>query len=184
MRSSPHGRGLRVQWSLRSLPTTVVHWACGWFGVLLQEMVLLTSMALPFPQNKFFLFNSLQDHVPVERRKRHGTPHVWDPAMIFPLRLSITLSPYASIAAPLFLHLLRDGETGYWLSLQPRYGGCSVWYPAPLFCFIFNDPPVCYSTGNPVGKNFSLLCTASMQAVVSAPLQPCIPHFFLDVLRV
>ncbi|POI22487.1 hypothetical protein CIB84_013765, partial [Bambusicola thoracicus] len=66
------------------------------------------------------------DHVPAERRKRHGAPHAWDPAMIFPLRLSITLSPYTSIAAPLFLHLLRDGETGYWLSLQPRYGGCSI----------------------------------------------------------
>ncbi|XP_015718923.1 SITS-binding protein-like [Coturnix japonica] len=66
------------------------------------------------------------DHVPAERRKRHGASHAWDPAMIFPLQLSITLSPYISIAAPLFLHLLRDGETGYWLSLQPRYGGCSV----------------------------------------------------------
>lgn len=161
----------------------MVQWTCGCFGVLPVEVALLTSMALPFPQNNFFLFNSLQDHVPAERRKRHGAPHAWDPAMIFPLRLSITLSPYTSIAAPLFLHLLRDGETGYWLSLQPRYGGCSVWYPAPLFCLIFNDPPVFYSIGNLAGRNFSLLCTTSMQVVVPPLLQPCTPHF-LDVLRV
>nr|XP_009940498.1 PREDICTED: LOW QUALITY PROTEIN: SITS-binding protein-like [Opisthocomus hoazin] len=58
--------------------------------------------------------------VPWEQRKRHDSPHAWDPALIQPLKLSLTLSPYASIASPLLLRSL------YWLSLQPRVGGCSV----------------------------------------------------------
>ncbi|NXE83701.1 SP15 protein, partial [Cochlearius cochlearius] len=49
------------------------------------------------------------------------------PSLIEPLQLSATLSPYASIASPLFLRSLRAGEApSYWLSLQPRRGGCSV----------------------------------------------------------
>ncbi|NXL94257.1 SP15 protein, partial [Alectura lathami] len=66
------------------------------------------------------------DHKPTEWRKRHGAPHAWDPTLIHPLRLSITLSPYTSIAAPLFLRSLWDGEAGYWLSLQPRSGACLI----------------------------------------------------------
>ncbi|XP_069660500.1 SITS-binding protein [Haliaeetus albicilla] len=67
------------------------------------------------------------DHVPSERRKRHVSTRSWDPSLIEPLQLSITLSPYASIASPLFLRSLRDGEAAsYWLSLQPQSGGCSV----------------------------------------------------------
>ncbi|NXV83674.1 SP15 protein, partial [Atlantisia rogersi] len=66
-------------------------------------------------------------HVPVEQRRRHDSARAWDPSLISPLRLSITLSPYASIASPLFLRSLQDGEAAsYWLSLQPRFGGCSV----------------------------------------------------------
>ncbi|NXK13411.1 SP15 protein, partial [Herpetotheres cachinnans] len=67
------------------------------------------------------------DHMPSEWRKRHASTHAWDPSLIKPLQLSITLSPYTSIASPLFLRSLRDGEAAsYWLSLQPRFGGCSV----------------------------------------------------------
>ncbi|NXL35330.1 SP15 protein, partial [Glaucidium brasilianum] len=67
------------------------------------------------------------DHVPSERRKRHDTSRAWDPSLIEPLRLSITLSPYTSIASPLFLRWLRDGQAAsYCLSLQPRFGDCSV----------------------------------------------------------
>ncbi|XP_040464735.1 SITS-binding protein-like [Falco naumanni] len=67
------------------------------------------------------------DHMPSERRKRHNSTHAWDPSLIKPLQLSITLSPYTSIASPLFLRSLRDGEVAsYWLSLQPQSGGCSV----------------------------------------------------------
>ncbi|NXS49018.1 SP15 protein, partial [Balaeniceps rex] len=67
------------------------------------------------------------DHVPLERRKRQDPTRAWDPSLIKPLQLSITLSPYASIASPLFLRSLRDGEAAtYWLSLRPRLGGCSV----------------------------------------------------------
>ncbi|NXT91962.1 SP15 protein, partial [Anhinga rufa] len=67
------------------------------------------------------------DHVPSERRKRHDSTRAWDPSLIKPLQLSITLSPYTSIASPLFLRSLRDSEAAsYWLSLQPRLGGCSV----------------------------------------------------------
>ncbi|XP_052666964.1 SITS-binding protein-like [Harpia harpyja] len=67
------------------------------------------------------------DHMPWERRKRHDSTRAWDPSLIEPLQLSITLSPYASIASPLFLRSLRDGEAAsYWLSLQPQSGGCSV----------------------------------------------------------
>ncbi|NXL52027.1 SP15 protein, partial [Podilymbus podiceps] len=67
------------------------------------------------------------DHAPSERRKRQDSSRAWDPSVIKPLQLSITLSPYASIASPLFLRSLRDSEAAsYWLSLQPRFGGCSV----------------------------------------------------------
>ncbi|NXX62681.1 SP15 protein, partial [Scopus umbretta] len=67
------------------------------------------------------------DHVPSERRKRHDPTRAWDPSLIKPLQLSVTLSPYTSIASPLFLRSLRDGEAAsYWLSLQPRLGGGSV----------------------------------------------------------
>ncbi|NXK87374.1 SP15 protein, partial [Formicarius rufipectus] len=61
------------------------------------------------------------DHMPSERRKRQ------DPALVEPLQLSITLSPYASITSPLFLRSLQHGEAaGYWLSRQPRAGGSSI----------------------------------------------------------
>ncbi|NXC49994.1 SP15 protein, partial [Penelope pileata] len=66
------------------------------------------------------------NHLATERRKRHGTPQAWDPPLVPPLQLSIALSPYTSIAAPLFLRSLRDGQAGHWLSLQPRFGGCSI----------------------------------------------------------
>ncbi|NXD83590.1 SP15 protein, partial [Halcyon senegalensis] len=67
------------------------------------------------------------DHVPWERRKKSDVTRVWDPSLLEPLQLSIALSPYASIASPLFLRSLRDADaTSYWLSLQPRVGGCSV----------------------------------------------------------
>ncbi|NXE27277.1 SP15 protein, partial [Ardeotis kori] len=67
------------------------------------------------------------DHVPLERRKRHDSARAWDPALVAPLRLSITLSPYTSIASPLFLRSLRDGgAASRWLSLPPRSGGRSV----------------------------------------------------------
>ncbi|XP_074698109.1 SITS-binding protein-like [Strix aluco] len=67
------------------------------------------------------------DHVPSERRKRHNSARAWDPSLIEPLQLSITLSPYTSIASPLFLRWLRDGQAAsYCLSLQPRFGDCSV----------------------------------------------------------
>ncbi|NWH74160.1 SP15 protein, partial [Piaya cayana] len=62
--------------------------------------------------------------VPPQRRKRHEVAHTWDPA---PLQLSITLSPYTSIASPIFLRSLRDGNaTSPWLSLQPRTGSSGV----------------------------------------------------------
>ncbi|NXM68838.1 SP15 protein, partial [Serilophus lunatus] len=57
------------------------------------------------------------DHVPSERRKRQVL------ALVEPLQLSITLSPYASITSPLFLQSLHRGEAAeYWLSRQPRPG--------------------------------------------------------------
>ncbi|XP_023784443.1 SITS-binding protein-like [Cyanistes caeruleus] len=61
------------------------------------------------------------DLVPSQRRKRQA------PALVEPLELSITLSPYAGVTSPLFLRSLRGGEaTGYWLSRQPRPGGSSI----------------------------------------------------------
>ncbi|XP_069713066.1 SITS-binding protein-like [Phaenicophaeus curvirostris] len=64
------------------------------------------------------------DDMPPQRKKRHEVARTWDPA---PLQLSITLSPYASIASPLFLRSLRDGDAASpWLSLQPRTGSCAV----------------------------------------------------------
>ncbi|NXF33462.1 SP15 protein, partial [Nyctibius bracteatus] len=62
-----------------------------------------------------------------EQSRRHGSPHAWDPSATDALQLAITLSPYASIASPLFLRSLRDGDVASpWLSLRPRFGGCSV----------------------------------------------------------
>ncbi|KAM4777255.1 SITS-binding protein-like [Cyanocitta cristata] len=61
------------------------------------------------------------DLVPSERRKRQA------PALVEPLELSITLSPYAGVTSPLFLRSLRGGEAaGYWLGRQPRPGGSSI----------------------------------------------------------
>ncbi|NWQ94253.1 SP15 protein, partial [Burhinus bistriatus] len=68
------------------------------------------------------------DHTPSEQRKRQDAARAWDPSLIAPLQLSITLSPYTSIASPLFLRSLRDGETaGYWLSLQPPVPLLTMW---------------------------------------------------------
>ncbi|NXG59678.1 SP15 protein, partial [Hemiprocne comata] len=51
----------------------------------------------------------------------------WAPSLVAPLQLSITLSPYAPVASPLFLRSLQDSRaTSSWLSLPPRPGGCSV----------------------------------------------------------
>lgn len=95
------------------------------------QQLVLGGFAAP-TQPLFSAFPSPQDHVPSERRKRHVSTRSWDPSLIEPLQLSITLSPYASIASPLFLRSLRDGEAAsYWLSLQPQSGGCSVRDPPP-----------------------------------------------------
>lgn len=102
-----------------------------WFGVLPVVLVTLNSEALPLPLNIFFHLASSQEYVSMEQRRRRSSAHAWDPALIDPLQLSITLSPYTSIASPLFLRSLRDNEASYWLSLQPRFGGCLVWDMAP-----------------------------------------------------
>ncbi|NXU94842.1 SP15 protein, partial [Xiphorhynchus elegans] len=74
------------------------------------------SNKLPFP-----FFSLLQDQVPSELRERQEV------ALVEPLELSITLSPYASITSPLFLQSLQHGQpTGHWLSRQPRPGGTSI----------------------------------------------------------
>ncbi|XP_014796100.1 PREDICTED: SITS-binding protein-like, partial [Calidris pugnax] len=68
------------------------------------------------------------DHVPGERRKRQDPAGTWDPSAVAPLQLSITLSPYTSIASPLFLRSLRDGQMdGHWLSLQPPVPLLTMW---------------------------------------------------------
>ncbi|XP_061855034.1 SITS-binding protein-like [Colius striatus] len=60
------------------------------------------------------------EQLPRERRQARGRAGG-------PPLLSVTLSPYAAVASPLFLRSLRDRDTaGYWLSLRPRAGGCSV----------------------------------------------------------
>ncbi|NXW44663.1 SP15 protein, partial [Nyctiprogne leucopyga] len=67
------------------------------------------------------------DEVPSERGKRHDLASAWDPSLLKPLQVSITLSPYASIASRLFLRSLRDREAAsFWLSLRPRFGDCPV----------------------------------------------------------
>ncbi|NWR95035.1 SP15 protein, partial [Furnarius figulus] len=86
-------------------PSCHPHGACGELGIA----------------NPTTPLSLLQDHVPSERRKGQ------EPALVEPLQLSITLSPYASITSPLFLQSLQQGETmGYWLSRQPRPGGSSI----------------------------------------------------------
>lgn len=76
----------------------------------------------PSPQTPCPRFSCPQDLVPSGRRKRQAQ------ALVEPLELSITLSPYAAVTSPLFLRSLRGGEAaGFWLSRQPRPGGSSVW---------------------------------------------------------
>ncbi|KAF2974523.1 hypothetical protein EK904_000476, partial [Melospiza melodia maxima] len=73
------------------------------------------------PTNPLFPPFPPQDLVPSGRRKRQA------PALVEPLELSITLSPYAGVASPLFQRSLRGGEAaGYWLSRQPRPGASSI----------------------------------------------------------
>ncbi|XP_054246667.1 SITS-binding protein-like [Indicator indicator] len=67
------------------------------------------------------------EDLPSERGKRQDPARAWDPALVDPLQVSLTLSPYTSISSPLFLRSLRDGTVeSSWLSLQLRGGGCSV----------------------------------------------------------
>lgn len=73
------------------------------------------------PQTPHSCLSRPQELVPSGRRRRQV------PALVEPLELSITLSPYASVTSPLFLRSLRGGEAeGYWLSRQPRPGANSV----------------------------------------------------------
>ncbi|NXC21402.1 SP15 protein, partial [Corythaeola cristata] len=61
------------------------------------------------------------------RRKRRDSGGARAPWLPGPLQLSVTLSPYTSIASPLFLRSLRDAEAATpWLSLPPRFGGCPI----------------------------------------------------------
>ncbi|NXJ68010.1 SP15 protein, partial [Rostratula benghalensis] len=67
-------------------------------------------------------------HVPGERRKRGGGAGAWDPAVVAPLQLSVTGGGYTSIASPLFLRSLREGQGGgFWLSLQPPVPLLTLW---------------------------------------------------------
>ncbi|NXU10277.1 SP15 protein, partial [Pardalotus punctatus] len=76
---------------------------------------------VPLPQTPHSRLSRPQDLVPSERGKRQA------PALVDPLELSVTLSPYAPVTSPLFLRSLRGGEAaGYWLSRQPRPGGSSI----------------------------------------------------------
>ncbi|XP_062432344.1 SITS-binding protein-like [Rhea pennata] len=59
-----------------------------------------------------------QQSVLMEGRKRRSAKHAWDLSMIKPMKLSITLSPYTSIASPLFLRSLQNDTLSYWLSLR------------------------------------------------------------------
>lgn len=78
----------------------------------------------PLPQTPYSRLSRRQDLVPSGRRKRQAL------ALVEPLELSITLSPYAGVTSPLFLRSLSGGEaTGYWLSRQPRPGASSVRNP-------------------------------------------------------
>nr|XP_025969995.1 SITS-binding protein-like [Dromaius novaehollandiae] len=56
------------------------------------------------------------------RRQRRGAKPPWELSAVKPMKLSVTLSPYASVASPLFLSSLRDGAAGRWLSLRSRPG--------------------------------------------------------------
>ncbi|XP_025937866.1 SITS-binding protein-like [Apteryx rowi] len=58
------------------------------------------------------------------RRRRRGAKEPWDLSAIEPMKLSITLSPYAGVASPLFLRSLGDGAAASrWLSLRLRPEG-------------------------------------------------------------
>ncbi|NXO13691.1 SP15 protein, partial [Oriolus oriolus] len=76
---------------------------------------------VPAAQTPHSCLSRPQDLVPSERRKRQA------PALVQPLELSVTLSPYAGLTSSIFLRSLRGGEAaGCWLSRQPRPGASSI----------------------------------------------------------
>ncbi|KFP71685.1 SITS-binding protein, partial [Acanthisitta chloris] len=103
----PEGSASRIKRGLRSLVRRLKRHR-------LQEGVLALG-----EQSTTIL--SAADQVSSKQTKRHEV------ALVEPLELSITLSPYASVASQLFLRSLRNSETaGYWLSRQPQPWGSSV----------------------------------------------------------
>ncbi|XP_053098744.1 SITS-binding protein-like isoform X2 [Hemicordylus capensis] len=75
------------------------------------------------------LCNTDHTHLPVLKRRRLHTPrHTMDHSLIKSLKLSITLSPYASINSQLFQMSLQEGKEYFWLSRHSESGD----YSAPL----------------------------------------------------
>ncbi|XP_033917396.1 SITS-binding protein-like [Melopsittacus undulatus] len=111
--SGPEGSAARIKRGLRSMVRRLKRHQ-------LQDGVLVLG-----EQSTAVL--AAADHAPSERRKRQHPSRAWDPSMLAPLQLAVTLSPYTSISSPLFLRTLWDGHTGtHWLSLQPHIGGSPI----------------------------------------------------------
>ncbi|XP_066475715.1 SITS-binding protein-like [Tiliqua scincoides] len=72
------------------------------------------------------LYNMDHTHLPALRRKLHTLRRTTDHSLIKSLKLSITLSPYASINSQLFQMFLREGKGYFWLSRHSQSGDYSV----------------------------------------------------------
>ncbi|KAH0621030.1 hypothetical protein JD844_022033 [Phrynosoma platyrhinos] len=73
------------------------------------------------------LRNMDNTYLPVVRRKRlHALRLDMDYSLIKPLKLSITLSPHASINSQLFQMSLQEGKEDFWLSHQSESGDYMV----------------------------------------------------------
>ncbi|NXN97087.1 SP15 protein, partial [Rhinopomastus cyanomelas] len=104
------------------------------------------------------------DRAPPERRRRQDSPRAWEPSAIAPLRLCITLSPYGSIASPLFLRSLRDGAASPWLSLRPRFGDS----PVPLLSTWKGQPSARLNASSGVALNWYLARARSLRQALGA----------------
>ncbi|KAF7245499.1 SITS-binding protein [Varanus komodoensis] len=73
------------------------------------------------------LHHTEHTYLPLLRRKRlHTVKLAMDYSLIKPLKLAITLSPYASISSQLFQRSLQEGKEDFWLSHHSEPGDYAV----------------------------------------------------------
>nr|XP_020639835.1 SITS-binding protein-like [Pogona vitticeps] len=88
---------------------------------------LMEGLIILNEHSTMLLCNMDHDYLPTQRRKSlHALRRAMDYSLIRPLKLSITLSPYASITSQVFQMSLQEGREDFWLSHHSESGGYSV----------------------------------------------------------